>query len=81
MKTKRLLSVLTLAVLLPLSVAADIWQDPETKVNYEYTVGMSEASVAGSEEEIGSPEASGNIAILSKFIVDGNEYTVTSINN
>ena len=73
MKTKRLLSVLTLAALLPLSASADVYQDPETKVNYVYTVGQSEASVGRSYD------ASGDIAILSSFTVDGNEYAVTSI--
>ena len=73
MKTKRLLSVLTLAALLPLAASADVYQDPETKVNYEYTVGQSEASVTSSSD------VSGDIAILSSFTVDGNEYSVTSI--
>lgn len=44
MKTNQLLLTL-LAVLLPLTSWANVWQDPETKVNYEYTVGKSEASV------------------------------------
>ncbi len=79
MKTKQLLLTL-LAVLLPLTSWADVWQDPETKVNYEYTVGKSEASVkAGSYKTWGSPNAKGDITILSKFIVGGNEYFVTSI--
>ena len=79
MKKRHLLLTL-LTVLLPLASWADVWQDPETKVNYEYTVGESFASVkAGRYSEAGSPEVSGNIAILSKFTVDGNEYNVTSI--
>ncbi len=73
MKTKQLLSVLTLAALLPLAAWADVWQDPETKVNYEYTVGKSEASV------IGISEATSSVTILGNFSVDGNEYIVTSI--
>ncbi len=81
MKTKRLLSVLVFAALLPLTALADVWQDPETKVNYEYTVGQSTASVkAGSwATNAGSPDATGNIAILPKITVDGNEYNVTII--
>ena len=80
MKAKRLLSALILSALLPISAWADVWQDPETKVNYEYTVGGSFASVrSGGTKVPGSPEASGDIAILSTFTVDGNEYTVTNI--
>lgn len=56
-----------------------IWQDPQTKVNYIYTVGESTASVKEGSSTAGSPDAIGNVAILSKFTVDGNEYTVTSI--
>ncbi len=73
MKTKRLLSVLVFAALLPLTALADVWQDPETKVNYEYTVGQSTASVTTSSD------VTGNIAILSTITVDDNDYTVTSI--
>lgn len=80
MKTKRLFSVLILTILLPLVAAADTWQDPETKVNYEYSVGQSKASVkAGTSSMAGSPETVGDIAILSSFTVNGNTYSVTSI--
>jgi len=78
MKTKQFLLIL-LAVLLPLTTFADVWQDPETKVNYEYTVGVKEASVQEGFFAAGSPKATGNITILSHFTVDGREYTVTSI--
>ena len=82
MKTKQFLLIL-LAFLLPLTSFADVWQDPETKVNYEYAVGNSEASVKASDynyyNSAGSPNVSGNINILSNFTIDGNEYTVTSI--
>ena len=81
MKTKQFLLIL-LALLLPLTSLADVWQDPETKVNYEYTVGQSEASVKVGDswsDKAGSPDVSGDINILSKFTIDGNEYTVTSI--
>ena len=79
MKTKQLLLTL-LAFLLPLSSLADVWQDPETKVNYEYTVGKREASVkAGKLYIAGSPDVVGDINLLSKISIEGNEYTVTSI--
>ena len=71
MKTKVLL--LAALLFLPLAASADVWQDPETKVNYEYTPGQSEASVSGNDG------ASGDISILSSFVVDGNLYSVTSI--
>ena len=72
--------MMLLSCLLPIVALADTWQDPETKVNYTYTVGNSEAIVtAGSDSKAGSPSVEGDIEILSKFIVDGNEYAVTSI--
>ena len=56
MKTKRLFSVLMLAVLLPLTaVAQKWWQDPETKVNY--------LCHGDGAWVIGSPDATGDIAI------------------
>lgn len=51
MKTKQLLLVV-LATLLPLSSFADVWQDPETKVNYEYTPGSGVAKVKAGENDI-----------------------------
>lgn len=78
MKKNFLLSLL--AMLLPISVLADVWQDPATKVNYEYTVGGSTAKVmAGATTTAGSPDATGSIDILSKITVDGHEYAVTNI--
>ena len=56
MRQNLFLSVLF--TLLPLGVWAEIYQDPETKVNYEYTLGNSEASVAYSSD------ACGDISIL-----------------
>lgn len=81
MKTKRLLSALALACLLPLSAWADVYQDPETKVNYEYEPRSGVASVkAGSDwYQPGSPEVFGDITILSMFTVDGQEYLVKKI--
>lgn len=73
MKTKRLFSVLILVVLLPLMAWADVWQDPETKVNYEYLIGRSEAAV------IYSPDVTGEIDLLSCFTMEEVEYTVTYI--
>ena len=49
-----------------------VWQDPNTKVKYNCT-GNGYASV------MVSPNATGNIMLLSSFTVDGKEYTVTSI--
>ena len=80
MNTKRFLSVLMFAYMLPIFALADIWRDPKTKVNYMYTVGESEASVSpGGTVESGSPDATGDIAILPTITVNGKEYTVTSI--
>ena len=78
MKTKQLLLTLLAALSLPLSALADVWQDPKTKVNYEYTVGKREAKVVAPGK---MKMYSGDITILSKFSVDGNEYVVTSIGN
>ncbi len=72
MKTK-LFSLLLLTALLPSATSADIWQDPETLVKYKYTPGESEASVTK------SPNASGDITILSVFTINNQTYTVTSI--
>ena len=88
MKTKQFLSALILSCLLPLTAQADVYQDPVTKVNYEYTVGNSEARVKEGEMNnliydtyysSGSPDVSGDVVILSKFTVNGFEYNVTSI--
>ena len=82
MKQKHLhiLAVLV-ALLLPFNAWADVWQDPATKVNYEYTPGGKTAKVmAGSSNtSAGSPDATGNISIQAKITVDGNEYAVTAI--
>lgn len=66
--------ILTLAALLPFTAMADIWQDPKTQIKYEYTIGDSSASVAYSERAV-----AGDVAILEKITVGGNEYVVTSI--
>lgn len=80
MKKMRLFSALLLATTLTLTARADVWQDPKTGVNYEYTVGYSEACVkAGINSDPGSPDVKDDIDILSTFTIDGNEYTVTSI--
>ena len=79
---KKQLTLILLAFFLPLAANADVWQDPETKVNYSYTVGKSEASVAaGDWEKAGSPDAKGDLLILSQFTVDENTYSVTGIGN
>ena len=80
MKTKQRFSMLLLVALLPISAEADVWQDPVTKVNYEYAVGTGEASVkVGTRNEAGSPDATGDIAILPMFTIDGKDYYVNSI--
>ena len=55
-------------------------QDPETKVNYGYIMGKSDANVMkGHSYTAGSQDATGNVTILSGFTVDGYEYKVTRI--
>ena len=77
---KKLLLTLLATLLVPLTIWADEWTDPETNVVYTYTPGQSEASVkSGNQRKPGSPDVTGDIAILDKFTLDGNEYTVTSI--
>lgn len=91
MKKRVLLFVLLASAL---TVAANEFTDPETKVVYTYDPKGTTATVKagydmpsglddGFEETIeyypGSPEASGDIVILDKFVVDGKEYTVTAI--
>ena len=57
-----------------------VWQDPVSKVNYEYMLGESYASVkAGDFTTSGSPEATGDIVILNKISVNGVDYTVNDI--
>ena len=75
MKTKRLLSVLTLAVLLPYTALAEEWQDPITKVNYE-TMGSSNGYYA---IVVKSPKATGDITIRSTITINGYQYPVTYI--
>ena len=86
MKTKQLQLIL-LAFLLPLTSFALVWQDPKTKVNYEYWPENGEACVLkgglatdGTHVEAGS-NVYGNITILEKITVGGQQYTVTSIDN
>lgn len=80
MRQRHVLAVLT-ALLLPCGGLADVWQDPVSKVNYEYTPGQSEAIVkkGTSQESGGSPDVSGDIIIQSSFTVDGVTYAVTNI--
>ena len=78
MKTRQLLLIFTL--LLPIGTWADEYTDPATNVIYTYTVGSGVASVkAGASTTAGSPDATGDITILSSFTVGGNNYSVTSI--
>ena len=75
MKTKRLLSVLMLAMLLPITAWADVWQDPQTKVNYE-TGSSSNGYYA---IVVKSPMATGDITIRSTITINGYQYPVTYI--
>lgn len=82
MKTKRLLSALALACLLPLSVLADVYQDPETKVNYEYEPGSGVASVKAGYSmtgAAGSPDVSGAIVIRQNLFINDVLYEVKGI--
>lgn len=79
MKAKIIFSVLIFAALSPNKAKALVWQDPQTKINYEYTVGESEASVMDGYMGAGSPDVSGDVTILSEFFVDGCNYSVKSI--
>lgn len=81
-------NVITIVLLnlFQLNIHANIWTDPKTNVNYEYFVGKNTAEVkagqpgTGSElSKPGSPLAAGEISILSKILVNGKEYTVTTI--
>ena len=78
-------SLLLLATLLPVMARADVWQDPNTKVNYEYDPAGTTASVKASSNPnsdtppAGSPEVEGSIAILPSITVNGKSYTVTKI--
>lgn len=83
MKTLRILFTCCL-LLAAAQMMADTWQDPQTEVNYTYTVGTGVASVSSGGLNnyypyAGSPNVSGSINIRSKFTVGGKEYTVTSI--
>lgn len=80
MKTKELLITIILASLLPLSALADVWQDPETKVNYEYEPGSGVANVkAGDRWTAGSPEVIDSVRVLSSFMMDEIKYDVIRI--
>ena len=74
-------------------ISAEEYIDPQTKVIYTYEPGSGTAMVkegreyargADGEEmemitEAGSPDVSGDISILSSFIIGGQEYVVTNI--
>ena len=74
--------LLLLASLLPLMAQADIYQDPATKVYYEYTPGQKEAIVKGGDavgKDTDYDGFEGVVNILPSFTIEGNEYIVTSI--
>ena len=81
-------NVITIVLLnlFQLNIHANIWTDPKTNVNYEYFVGKNTAEVKAGQpskgfelSKPGSPLAAGEISILSKILVNGKEYTVTTI--
>ena len=83
--------VLALAmVTFALTVAADEYTDPSTNVVYTYDPNGTTAEVkkgvrddwdGATEYKAGSPNASGNVVILEKVIVNGKEFSVTKIGN
>lgn len=76
---KQLLFIL-LALLVPVAGLADVWQDPDTKVNYEYEPGSGVASVkSGNGSFSGSPATTGDIVIRERICIDGMDYIVTAI--
>lgn len=76
--------LLTLMQVLLLSASADEYTDPITNVVYSYTKGSGVATITGladiSGEESGQV-VTGDITILDKFMVDDEEYVVTSISD
>lgn len=72
MNAKNALAVI-LCCLLSIRMFADVWQDPETKVNYGYELGSGEAKV------LKSGDVEGDISILSRFTIDNTEYVVKSM--
>ncbi|MBR6187384.1 MAG: leucine-rich repeat domain-containing protein [Prevotella sp.] len=79
MKKLFLLFVLALAFL---PATADEYTDPATKVVYSYEPGSGIARVGYRDGSgPGSPDAKGEIAILERFTVDGQEYVVDMIYN
>lgn len=78
MKTRQLLLIFTL--LLPIGTWAEVYTDPATNIMYSYNVSNGTASVKGGSKSVGgNPDATGDITILSSFIVDGITYPVTAI--
>ena len=81
--------VLILAILtFTLNVAADEYTDPSTNVVYTYDPNGTTAEVKkgvrhdwdeATEYKAGSPNASGDVVILEKVVVNGKEFSVTKI--
>lgn len=86
---KQSIIILLLLSLIPLSVMADEYIDPNTHVVYRYNPQGSTAQVkagnridtdiSGSYYDPGSPNATGEIVILERFSINGKEYVVNSI--
>lgn len=84
---KKLLA-LWLMLFIPSVSFAEVWQDPETKVNYTYTPGNKNATVKAGEYSYsngvdlwtaGSPLVTGDVSIRSEFVIDTTTYIVSSI--
>jgi hypothetical protein len=86
---KQSIIILLLLSLIPLSVMADEYIDPNTHVVYRYNPQGSTAQVkpgnridtdiSGSYYDPGSPNATGEIIVLERFSINGKEYVVNSI--
>ena len=91
MKKEALLLAIMLVV--TLTVTADEYIDPQTNVVYIYEPGQTTASVKEGHEEVvaspdyggfvyyysGCPDAAGDVVILDRFVVETEEYLVSSI--
>lgn len=74
MKTRKLLCLLMLSCLMPITALSDVWQDPKTKVNYEFITHPQNSPKRGNvlvyaAKIISSPEATGDIEI-GYFVMD-----------
>jgi hypothetical protein len=83
------LFLITLLLTFSLTVSADEYTDPSTNVVYTYDPNGTTAEVkrgvrhdwddGSTVYKAGSPNASGNVVILEKIIINGKEFSVTKI--